>query len=120
MEKPLTRQEIRNFERRLLAELALHARGVRSIERVALEPSGGARFQPIDETVEEAGLEGDLDVLGIEDLRGYEVREALDRIEAGLFGRCEDCERVIPRKRLDALPSVRRCFHCEEVRERTP
>lgn len=117
MEKTLTRQEIQAYKRRLLEELALHAREVGEIERTALEPSGGARFQPVDESIEEAELDEDLDVLSVEDKRGYEVREALDRIVEGTFGRCEECEHVISRKRLQMLPYARLCHGCAKDRE---
>jgi len=41
-----------------------------------------------------------------------EVYSALDRIENGTFGRCENCRRAIPRDRLQALPYVRHCVAC--------
>ena len=117
MEKPLTQEEIRNYKQRLLESHAGHAQEVGSIERDALEPSGGARFQPSDESVESAGLEVDLEVLSAEDQLGYEVHEALERINAGTFGRCEDCERVIGRQRLDQVPYARYCAPCAAAHE---
>jgi RNA polymerase-binding transcription factor DksA len=44
-----------------------------------------------------------------------EAHEALRRIEAGTFGRCEECRREIPRERLDALPYARFCTACSEA-----
>lgn len=43
-----------------------------------------------------------------------EVATALDRIEAGTFGVCEECGRAIPAERLDALPYTRHCVACAE------
>jgi RNA polymerase-binding transcription factor DksA len=112
MDKPLTPQEIQRYKRRLLEEFAAHAGEVEAVERGALEPSGGARFQDVDESVEETGLDADLDVLAAEDTLGYEVHEALERISAGTFGLCEDCEQTIARQRLDLLPYARLCAEC--------
>ncbi|HET6323897.1 MAG TPA: TraR/DksA C4-type zinc finger protein [Planctomycetaceae bacterium] len=44
-----------------------------------------------------------------------EAHEALRRIDAGLFGRCEECGQEIPRERLDALPYARFCTACAEA-----
>lgn len=45
------------------------------------------------------------------------VRSALQRIEAGTFGQCEDCRGRILKPRLDALPYTPVCLDCERVRE---
>jgi DnaK suppressor protein len=44
-----------------------------------------------------------------------EVNAALERIERGTFGRCENCGQEIPNKRLDALPHARYCVHCARL-----
>jgi len=41
-----------------------------------------------------------------------EIADALDRLDKGTFGRCEDCGRPIPRARLQALPYARHCVEC--------
>jgi len=41
-----------------------------------------------------------------------ESRHALDLIENGSYGRCEQCEAEIARERLDAIPYVRLCIGC--------
>jgi len=49
-----------------------------------------------------------------------EIREALERIEAGNYGRCEGCEKPIAKARLQALPYTRYCIECarrEELEE---
>jgi RNA polymerase-binding transcription factor DksA len=112
MEKPLTPREIERYERRLLEELASHAGEVEALERGALEPSGGARFQDVDEAIEETSLAGDVEVLRVEDDLGYEVRAALERIARSTFGVCEECERPIARARLELVPHARLCAGC--------
>jgi DnaK suppressor protein len=44
-----------------------------------------------------------------------EVIAALDRIDGGEFGACEECGRKIAKARLDALPYARRCIRCARV-----
>jgi len=44
-----------------------------------------------------------------------EVLAALQRIEDGTFGRCENCGRQIPKGRLDAVPYTRYCVRCAET-----
>ena len=46
------------------------------------------------------------------------VREALDRLDAGEYGYCADCDGEISEKRLQALPFAVRCAACEESHER--
>jgi DnaK suppressor protein len=42
------------------------------------------------------------------------VEEALDRLDAGDYGTCLNCEEPIPVKRLRALPWARYCVGCQE------
>jgi DnaK suppressor protein len=47
-----------------------------------------------------------------------EIDAAQARLEAGVFGACEDCHKTIPLKRLRAMPTARRCAICQERIER--
>ena len=48
-----------------------------------------------------------------------EIMAALNRIDQGSFGRCENCRQEIPKGRLDALPYTRDCVRCaQELEER--
>ena len=46
-----------------------------------------------------------------------EIGAALDRLTQGTFGRCEDCQKEIPRPRLQALPYARYCVECARKHE---
>ena len=46
------------------------------------------------------------------------VVDALDKIQRGEFGVCEDCDGNIPVERLLVLPWTRRCVPCAEEFER--
>jgi RNA polymerase-binding protein DksA len=41
-----------------------------------------------------------------------EVSEALDRMEKGTYGKCENCGTDIPIERLKAYPSAKTCIKC--------
>jgi RNA polymerase-binding transcription factor DksA len=41
-----------------------------------------------------------------------EINAALARMDRGVYGRCEACQRPIPRDRLKALPYARYCVAC--------
>lgn len=42
------------------------------------------------------------------------IEEALERIENGSYGICDDCEKPIPEERLLAVPTATRCVPCKE------
>jgi len=46
-----------------------------------------------------------------------EATDALQRIEDGTFGTCEECGEKIATARLEAIPYVRFCLKCAEVAE---
>ena len=46
------------------------------------------------------------------------IREALDRIEAGDFGECDDCGDMIGEARLKARPVTTLCIECKTEQER--
>ena len=46
------------------------------------------------------------------------IDEALERIEDGTFGFCEDCGERIPAGRLEAMPFATTCRDCKSIQER--
>jgi DnaK suppressor protein len=46
------------------------------------------------------------------------IDNALNRMESGTFGICEDCEEEIPLKRLRVRPDATLCLNCQETNER--
>jgi len=41
-----------------------------------------------------------------------DIDEALHKLDAGTYGRCEDCGGPIPDARLEAIPTARLCIAC--------
>lgn len=46
------------------------------------------------------------------------IESALERIEAGTFGECEECGVKIPKARLNAIPYAALCIKCAEQLEK--
>jgi DnaK suppressor protein len=46
-----------------------------------------------------------------------EIEAALERIESGSFGRCEECGKALQEERLDTMLTARRCLQCQEAFE---
>lgn len=48
----------------------------------------------------------------------YLIEEAIKRIDDGIFGVCEVCEKVISAKRLEAVPYATLCIQCQSEQEK--
>lgn len=46
------------------------------------------------------------------------IEAALERIESGTYGVCEECEVAIPKARLNAIPHTPYCVRCAEKLQR--
>jgi RNA polymerase-binding protein DksA len=68
------------------------------------------------------GFEDEIAVglMAIEAAQLEDINSAIERIDNGTYGLCEDCRRAIPKKRLEVLPFARRCLGCEGQAERRP
>ena len=64
-----------------------------------------------------ADQEMTLSLLGNEKDALGQIEEALERIEDGSFGRCEECGKKIPLPRLEAIPYAALCVQCAAERE---
>ena len=48
----------------------------------------------------------------------FYIEEALDRVRAGTFGVCKKCGKLIPKARLEAVPTAKMCIDCKTKQER--
>ena len=97
--------------------------------RVLLEEAGktvngmGDRKEDFPDPTDRASFESDRNcLLRIKDRERKlisKIKEALDRIENGTFGMCEDCGRPISEKRLMARPVTTHCIECKTEDEQT-
>jgi DnaK suppressor protein len=72
-----------------------------------------------DGEVSDVDVQQDLELalvqMKLETLR--QIDAALDRLDAGRYGRCAECGEEIAASRLKALPFAVRCLDCQEARE---
>ena len=53
-----------------------------------------------------------------ERFRLEQVEDALERIEKGNYGKCEECGELIAAPRLEALPFAKFCIQCQAIKEK--
>lgn len=112
---PKIRAKLESEKQRLLVELdQLSAAGRPSEERREGSPFG-KREEEATESLElerrlalEQGIKGQL----------ADIETALTKMEAGTYGKCEVCGKVIEPARLEILPQARRCMNCKALQTR--
>lgn len=73
----------------------------------------------IDHATEERNREL-FQLLGERDRKKLElIQNALDNIDSGTYGDCEECDAKIGKKRLMVMPFTRLCIDCKNDEERT-
>lgn len=45
------------------------------------------------------------------------IESAIEAIDAGTYGICQDCGEPIPEKRMNAVPGATRCIGCQEAHD---
>lgn len=73
---------------------------------------------PMDRAAMESDRSFDLRIRDRERKLIAKVNEALDRINDGTFGICEQCGSEIGEKRLEARPVTTLCIECKEEQEK--
>ncbi len=76
-------------------------------------------IHPADDATELFEREKDLSVLNTLQASMEDIDKALAKLDAGTYGRCDNCGRPIGEKRLEARPSAIYCIDCQSYLERT-
>lgn len=103
----------RALQTALRRELAGLSGGGRRREILAVQP------QPdeLDQIQSEADREVAIEQIDLETRNILAIRTALDKIDHGTYGICEECEDPIPEKRLKAVPWASYCLKCQAKHE---
>lgn len=105
----MTQKELSQYKKMLSDKLAVLTREVKKRDDIVIEPLADA----LDNTQQKSAQ--DLAILNknrqTDEMK--QITSALDRIEEGTFGTCENCEDDIHPKRLQALPHARLCLACQ-------
>ena len=120
----MTKTEMEGF-RQQLVKLRERLNGdVSSLTEEALgkanSPGGSLSNMPIhmaDLGSDNFEQENTLNLLANEQQQLEEIRDALERVRQGTFGKCEGCETMIPKARLKEIPFARFCVNCARKHE---
>jgi len=117
--RKLTRTEVRNYEKALLAEKQRIIRqgtiAEKIMESCAPEATGDLsrhRTHTADQGTESYQRELASRLRSIESATLREIDDALRRISDGTYGVCEKCGGPIPKARLEIVPHARFCMKC--------
>jgi len=122
----MTQGEIATYRQRLLTLMKRLAGDRSQLKDEALRTTGGEASGGLSDVPLHLGDLGSHEfeeavTLGLvenEEQIIAEINGALARIEDGTFGRCEECQKPIPKKRLEALPYSRSCIACAQKHPR--
>lgn len=121
----MTKEELDGYRRQLF-DLGRRARGsFAALEVEALHGAGGSTGGNLSNTpIHTADLSADayehqvaVSLLENEERQLEDIAAALRRIEAGTYGRCEECGLDIAEERLAAVPYASLCIDCARVWE---
>ena len=116
----LKQDELESF-RKVLLNLRARLRGDldqmtdEALRRTQSEASGNLSNVPLhmaDLGTENYDQEFTLGLIESEQATLEQVQSALGRLNAGTFGKCEECHEPIAKPRLQALPYTRHCIQC--------
>lgn len=71
----------------------------------------------IEEVSESSDTDSFCEILGAQDTTLLQIDLALEKIDSGSYGLCEECGQPIPRVRLEALPFASNCVSCQRKQE---
>jgi RNA polymerase-binding transcription factor DksA len=107
------RETLMNLQARLTGDVShLASEALRSGGGEAAGNLSHAPLHPADLGTDNFEQEFTLSLLQNQEQALKEITEALGRIRNGTFGRCEECQGVIPKGRLHAVPYTRHCVAC--------
>jgi DnaK suppressor protein len=119
----MTKTELDSY-REQLVNLQQRLRGdVSNLANEALRERGGdgnlsnVPLHMADLGTDNNEQENTLSLLAHEEQQLTAITEALERINQGRFGKCEECGTAIPRARLKELPFARFCVECARKHE---
>jgi DnaK suppressor protein len=101
-------KQLREKERELLADMARTEAGARATA-ITETQNGAVAAESKESLLQETTSEWNIFT---------QVRDALQRIRLGTFGKCVDCGRQIEDRRLNAVPWTAYCFDHENRHDR--
>lgn len=120
----MKKTEMQGFKDKLILLRARLRGDVSTMAEVALRKSGMEGSDSNGMPIHMAELGSDnfeqeftLGLVQAEEDTLVKIDAALGRIDEGVYGRCVQCEGVIPKARLNAIPYTPVCIKCAEAQE---
>lgn len=104
--------------KKVLVALRQRLRGdVRTMSDVALHGDDEGDLSHLPTHLADKGTESFLQEFALSMVENEEdtlaqIDAALERLETGQYGTCENCEKIIPKTRLNAIPYTAYCVNC--------
>lgn len=121
-QKPLTLDEIKRYRTVLLAMLSNVSTSITELADKALQKNSG-ELSTVPLHMADVGTDNFEQefTLSLAESGSHAlplIEAAIDRIDEGTFGVCEECGVTIPRARLNAIPFAHLCVNCASEQER--
>ena len=124
--KKMTKKELKEFKKLVIKKKEELLDSMRHISEDTLKHSqkdaagdiSGYTIHMADMATDAYDREFSLGLATSEQKVIFEVDDAMKRIEEGTYGVCEDCEKLIAKRRLKAVPHARLCIKCQQKREK--
>ena len=121
MARKLSSEEETTFRDLLLRLRGVISGDISELETDAFPPMSGRPSvdNPADNGSDAFAQEFSLELLRRDEATLVLINEALERFDAGEYGRCQSCREWIPRPRLRAVPYTAHCVDCQAEAEET-
>lgn len=110
-------QELDAYRTLLRQMVAVLSGDIGNLEQEALGSSESNKDGVRDGGSDGYNLEFSLQLLERDESTMRELLDALEKVENGSFGRCEECEGWIRKERLKMVPHARLCIECQRKEE---
>ena len=121
----LSRAQLKQFRQALLVVRAKVAGEIKSIAQETSKSPREASGDLSAYTVHMADMSADayerevsMNIVSSEQEVLYQIDDALKRMEEGVFGTCQQCNKPITMSRLKAVPYASLCIQCQRDKER--
>lgn len=123
--KKMPKKALKKYKALLIKEREKIGGGINHITNESLKTSqrdasgdlSGYSFHMADVASDNYEVEFSLGRASDEQNIMYTIDEALKRVEDGTYGNCTQCGKLIPKKRLEALPHTELCIVCQSKNE---
>ena len=117
----MEKSELRRYREKLLAlreRVEADFEGLRVALGRAGHPVGEVHIPTHAADHDSEGLDVEIAMEETEASIAAAIEQALERMETGMFGICDDCGKLIPPERLHVMPYAPCCVECAREREK--